>query len=206
MDDFYNRYPQLLTCRDSIESAVKNLIDVFESGGKLLICGNGGSAADSEHIAGELLKGFLLDRKLACAEKERLKANNPNISERLLASLQMGLPAIPLVSFTAFSTAFANDAEPTLTFAQAVYALCNEGDALLCISTSGNSENCVSAAQIAKACGALVISLTGRDDSKLYEISDVTVHAPEVETYKIQEYHLPIYHKICVDLEHHFFR
>lgn len=193
------RYPDLLPIKNSIIEALELLINSYKKGGKLLICGNGGSAADCEHIVGELMKGFILKRELKDDLKKKIA------DDELSNVLQYGLPAISLVSHTALSTAFSNDQLPEAVFAQQVLGYGMENDILLCISTSGNSKNCVLAAKVAKAKELKVISLTGMKDSKLSSLSDVTIKAPEVDTFKIQEYHLPIYHALCLALENEFF-
>ena len=198
-DVLVDRYPLIEPIKHSIISATDIIINSFKSNHKLLICGNGGSAADSEHIVGELMKGFCLPRKIS--KELELKINDKELSD----SLQYGLPAISLVSHTALSTAFANDQMPTAVFAQQVLGYGKEGDVLLCISTSGNSKNCVYAAEVAKALNIKVVSLTGEKDSKLKELSDITIQAPSKETYKIQEYHLPIYHAMCLAIENEFY-
>ena len=193
------RYPQLEQTFDDLVSAVEILIDCFKNGNKLLICGNGGSASDAEHIVGELMKGFILPRRI-----DNVLANKIN-DDTLSKSLQYGLPTISLISQTSLSTAFINDELPSAVFAQQVLGYGKVGDTLLCISTSGNSLNCVYAAKVAKAIGLNLISLTGINESKLSALSDVTIKAPETETFKIQELHLPIYHAICLALENEFY-
>lgn len=193
------RYPILSVSKEDIMNAFIILKECFSQHKKLLCCGNGGSAADAEHIVGELMKGFILPRQL----NENLK--NKIDDEELTNVLQCGLPAISLVSHTALMTAFANDQLPEASFAQQVLGYGQEGDILLCISTSGNSQNCVYAAKVAKALGLKVISLTGKKESKLSLLSDVTIHAPLTETYQIQELHLPIYHTLCLMLENEFY-
>ena len=197
--DLIKRYPILDSVFPSILDATEVLVDCFKNNNKLLCCGNGGSAADCEHIVGELMKGFILPRYISTELKEKID------DDVLSNSLQYGLPAISLVSQVGLSTAFINDQLPTAVFAQQVLGYGKEGDILLCISTSGNSLNCVYAAKVAKALGLKVISLTGKKDSKLSQLSDITIKAPAVETFKIQEYHLPIYHAICLALENEFY-
>lgn len=199
IDTLINRYPVLKDIEDSIIEAVNILIESYKNGGKLLICGNGGSASDSEHIVGELMKGFILKREISPELKSKIN------DDKLSNALQYGLPAIALVSHTSLSTAFSNDQLPEAVFAQQVLGYGKANDVLFVISTSGNSKNCVYAAQVAKALGLKTISLTGAKSSRLEELSDVTIKAPEVETFKIQEYHLPIYHAICLSLENEFF-
>ena len=199
IENLIERYPNLKKCQNSIIDATNLIIDSYKNGCKLLVCGNGGSAADSEHIVGELMKGFILPRKLS---NELVEAINDST---LTDALQYGLPAISLVSHTALSTAFSNDQLPTAVFAQQVLGYGKKDDILLCISTSGNSLNCVYAAKVAKAIGVKVVSLTGAKDSKLKALSDVTIQANEFETFKIQELHLPIYHSICLAIENEFY-
>ena len=199
------RYPTLAECKDDIENAVNLIETAYSDGKKLLLCGNGGSAADCEHISGELLKGFLKKRPLSEGMRKEMKNNNPNIDDSMLSRLQGGLPAIPLTSFSALSSAFCNDVDPSRVFAQEVLALGKSGDVLIAISTSGNSENVVNAANVAKSLGIRIISLTGKSGGKLREISDVAICVPESETFKVQELHLPVYHCICAMIEEKFF-
>ena len=199
IDELIERYPALSENKKAILESCEELIHAYKNGNKLLVCGNGGSAADSEHIVGELMKGFVLPR---CLSKD-LAAKIGD--QELVDALQYGLPAISLVSEVALSTAFSNDQLPSAVFAQQVLGYGKEGDILLAISTSGNSLNCVYAAKVAKAIGVKVISLTGKKDSKLKILSDITIQAPATETFKIQEYHLPIYHAICLAIENEFF-
>ena len=193
------RYVDVKLCEKEIIATTELLIEAFQNGNKLLVCGNGGSAADSEHIVGELMKGFILPRKL---KKDLVTKIN---DKELTDVLQYGLPAISLVSHTALSTAFSNDQLPAAVFAQQVLGYGKAGDVLLCISTSGNSLNCLYAAKVAKALGVKVVSLTGDKDSKLSAISDITIKAPAIKTFEIQEYHLPIYHAICLAVENEFY-
>ena len=195
MKELYERYPALKECKDDIDNALNLLIDTYKNGKKVLVCGNGGSAADSEHIVGELMKGFMLKREIS----------DERISEELRNNLQGALPAISLVSQSGVMTAFINDVEPDMMYAQLVYGYAKEGDLLICLSTSGNSKNCVNAAKVAKCTGVNVLSLTGEKESKLSEISDCTVKVPETETFKVQEYHLPVYHYLCAMTEKYFF-
>lgn len=199
IDELVQRYPNLQNSYESICYATDSLIKAFKLGNKLLCCGNGGSAADCEHIVGELMKGFILPRKLNSLLVEAID------DKELTDSLQYALPAISLVSHTALSTAFSNDQLPSAVFAQQVLGYGNKDDVLLCISTSGNSLNCVYAAKVAKALGMKVISMTGSNDSKLMSLSDITIKAPSKETFKIQEYHLPIYHAMCLAIENEFY-
>ena len=204
INELIKRYPCLEGCRNEIENAVDRLTVCYEKGGKLLLCGNGGSAADCEHISGELMKSFRRKRLLSAEQKRKMAENLPEIAE-IAEKLEGGLPAISLPSLTSFNTAFSNDADPRLVYAQALVALANEGDVLMAISTSGNSENIVCAAKTAKALGLTVIALTGKSGGRLKEISDVAICVPEEETYKIQELHQPVYHCICGEIEEKFF-
>ena len=203
-------HPALAVCRDSIESARDRLITTYRDGGKLLLCGNGGSAADCDHITGELLKGFLSHRPLSEEDcltlADVLPEGEADPDLYLLAGqLQGGLPAISLPSQTAALTAVCNDTDPALIFAQLVWALGQAGDTLLCLSTSGNSRNVVLAAKAAKAKGLKILALTGEANSALSALSDVTVQVPATDTYRVQEYHLPVYHYLCAAVEEEVF-
>lgn len=199
------RYPQLTVCKNSIAKAYKIIESCFSSSDKLLIAGNGGSAADAEHIVGELMKGFVKPRKISKEYADRLTAVNPELGKNLAENLQSALPAIALDSHLALLTAYQNDCEPLLCFAQQVNGYGREGDVLLVISTSGNSKNVLYAAVTAKAKGMKVIGLTGAKESKLSGMADVCIRVPETETYKVQEFHLPVYHALCLMLEESFF-
>ena len=201
INPLFTRFPELEPCRAAIFSTVDALEKCFRSGGKLLLCGNGGSCSDAQHIVGELMKGFLSTRPLSDAAKADMRANCPGIDERLLGLLQNGLPALALSDASALITAFANDVEPDYVYAQQVLALGRPGDMLLGISTSGNASNVFYAAQTAKALGLTVVGLTGKTGGKLASASDIAIIAPSNETYRIQEYHLPIYHAICAEIE-----
>ena len=204
IDELVNRYPSLKSCKVEIENATRVFIEVYKKGGKLLICGNGGSASDAQHIVGELMKAFCKKRKISAEIEQNLK-KNPLFDDELILNLEGSLPAISLNSETSLMTATMNDRVSELVYAQQVLGYAKENDALLCISTSGNSKNIVNAASVAKAMNIKVVSLTGQKDSKLSSISDITIKAPEVETFKIQELHLPIYHAICLEIEEYFF-
>ncbi len=203
--ELLRRYPNLNSCSNAILNAKKELIKCYQSGGKLLLCGNGGSCSDCEHIAGELMKGFLKARPLTEQEKLEMKTNYPSVDDEILNQLQKGFPAIPLPSFTAINSAFCNDVNAELVYAQTLMALAKEQDVLFAISTSGNSKNVVNAAKVARALGIIVISLTGGDGGKISELSDICICVPEIETYKIQELHLPVYHFLCAEIEEYFF-
>lgn len=201
----YKRYPALIECKEEIEKALRLMIETYKNGGKILICGNGGSCADSGHIVGELMKGFLSIRPL-CEEKKNLIKNAiPEEYELFTSKLQERLPAIALDSQNALITAFANDVDTDLIYAQSVLGYGKKGDLFVGLSTSGNYKNVVFGAKMAKALGLKTVALTGKNESKLSEICDVTIKAPETETYKVQEYHLPIYHYLCAQIEKHFF-
>ena len=206
MDTFTERYPMLKSCKAEIECAEKLLTDCFVSGGKLLICGNGGSAADSGHIVGELMKGFLLKRELSEETKEKIRRRFPEDAGFLCDNLQGALPAISLCAHAELMTAFENDVRPDMVYAQQVLGYGKEGDVLLAITTSGNSKNILYAMTAAKAKGLRTIGLTGRDGGMLAKAADVAIIVPEEETYKIQELHLPVYHALCLMLEERFFR
>ena len=205
VDILIERYPELENQRDNIISAYHILEESYSNGGKLLIAGNGGSAADAEHIVGELMKGFENPRKLDKEEVEKLKSVNNELGEVLGEHLQVGLPAIALDGHFALSSAYMNDCEPLLCFAQQVNGYGRAGEVFLGISTSGNSKNIIYAATVAKAKGMKVIGLTGAKDSKLSEMADVTIRSSQTRTYMIQEHHLPIYHCLCLMLENRFF-
>ena len=205
LNELVMRYPVLGIVRDDVNKAYSLLEACYENGGKLLIAGNGGSEADAEHIVGELMKGFVKRRPLSKELKRALIDTDPIRGSELSEKLQQGLPAIALTNHAALSSAFANDVDGMLSYAQQVNGYGKEGDVFLGISTSGNSENVMYAAVTAKAKGMKVIGLTGRDGGKLAKLADVAIVVPEQETYKIQELHLPIYHALCLMLEDHFY-
>ena len=205
LNELLKIYPCLESTREDIIKAENALITCFKNGNKLLICGNGGSCADCEHIVGELMKGFLSKRPLSEKQKAEMKANCPEIEDKYLLLLQRAVPAIALPSFTALNTAFCNDVEPELVFAQSLMGLGKKDDVLLCISTSGNSKNVVAAALTAKALGIKTIGLTGKTGGKLKSICDICVCVPETETFKVQELHLPVYHYLCARVEEELF-
>ena len=205
LDELMRRYPALESVKDSIQAAYKILETCYEDGGKLLIAGNGGSAADSEHIVGELMKGFVKRRPLTEEMKRALMAADPKRGAWLAERLQGGLPAIALSGHAALSSAFANDVDGTLSYAQQVNGYGEPKDVFLGISTSGNAENVMYAAVTAKARGMKVLGLTGKDGGKLAKIADAAIIVPERETYTIQELHLPIYHALCLMLEDRFY-
>ncbi len=195
MEQLIERYPSLAQCRESIEAARELMIDTYRSGGKVLVCGNGGSAADSEHIVGELMKGFL----------SRRQVSDGRIPENLRKNLQGALPAISLPSQCAILSAFINDVEPDMMYAQLVYGYAHGGDLVIGLSTSGNSRNIVNAAEVANCVGARTLALTGTKESMLSAMASVAIRVPETETYKVQELHLPVYHYLCAETERAMF-
>lgn len=205
VDVLIGRYPELAEQRENIIDAYKILENSYVNGGKLLVAGNGGSAADAEHIVGELMKGFENPRKLSQNYKDKLISVDAEMGGMLGENLQGGLPAIALDGHLALSTAYMNDCEPLLCFAQQVNGFGDKNDVFLGISTSGNSKNILYAATVAKAKGMKVIGLTGAKDSKLSAMADITIRSSQMRTYMIQEHHLPIYHCLCLMLEDRFF-
>ena len=205
VDLLVERYPKLYCVRQNIIDAYLIMEKCYESNGKLLIAGNGGSAADSEHIAGELMKRFRLQRPISGELAEKLKKIDPVRGEFLSKNLECSLMAIPLVAHEALTTAYINDVDGLGVFAQQLFGFGREGDVLLGISTSGNSKNIIDATVVARALGIKVIGLTGKDGGELAQVSDVAVKVPESETYMIQELHLPVYHCWCIMLEDYFF-
>ena len=187
VENMTKRYPELSVCEREVALSVEAFVDCYNAGGKILICGNGGSAADAEHISGELLKGFMQKRP---ATKEEMAM----------------LAAVPLTSLSAALSAFANDVDPELVFAQLVFALGRENDLVVGLSTSGNSKNVVKALEVARSLGIKTLAMTGESGGKLAEIADITVKVPATETYKIQEYHLPVYHAVCAEAERVIFK
>lgn len=200
LSQLIERYPLLASCESEIKKATDLIIKTFESGNRLYICGNGGSAADADHIVGELMKGFLKKRPLTDTQIDAFE------DKQLAKGLMQGLPAISLHSQSAFLTAFLNDEDPSLLYAQAMYALGQKNDTLLAISTSGNSGNVVNAVAAARALGCNVVSLVGSKECKLDGLSNIIIHANHTDTYRIQELHLPIYHYICATVEDYFFK
>lgn len=191
LKELLDRYPCLKECEEQIKAAMELIRDTYKKGGKVLVCGNGGSCSDSEHIVGELMKGF----------KSMRKVTDERIPEELRCGLQGALPAISLPSQTGVLSAFINDVDPDMMYAQLVYGYATEKDLLIGLSTSGNSKNVVNAAKVAKAVGAKAMAMTGKKESKLSEICDACIRVPETETYKIQELHLPVYHYLCAQIE-----
>ncbi len=205
IDFLIQRYPSLNMVKDDIIGAYLILEECYEKGGKLLIAGNGGSAADSEHIAGELMKRFKIQRPVTEEFAKRLIEIDPNLGPDLAKNLEQSLMAIPLVAHEALSTAYINDVDGLGVFAQQLMGFGVKGDVFLGISTSGNSRNILNATVVARASGIKVIGLTGANGGELAKVADVSIKVPEVETYMIQELHLPVYHCICLMLEDRFF-
>ena len=198
------KYPALSRCKANILEAFHLLKETYKNGGKVLVCGNGGSAADSEHIVGELMKSFMIKRKLPGAMRDKLAAVSPDgyfIGE----NLEGALPAISLVSQSSLISAFSNDVSSDMVFAQQVYGYAKPGDCLIGLSTSGNAKNVIYAAYTAKAMNMKTIAITGQSGGDLKEICDVTINVPSQSTPEIQEYHLPIYHTLCMMIEREFF-
>ena len=202
-NELFVRYPQLEVCKNDVEKAFNLLYATYGKKGKVLCCGNGGSASDSEHIVGELLKSFKMKRNVD--ESFALNLALYEGGKELVNKLEGALPAISLVSQTSIISAYANDRAWETTFAQQVYGLGEKGDCLISLSTSGNSKNCVYATMVAKAKFMNTIAFTGAKDSTLKELCDVTITVPETETFKVQELHLPVYHCLCAMLESEFF-
>lgn len=205
LNDLIDRYPILIQCKENIWNAYELIGISYEQNGKLLIAGNGGSAADSEHIVGELMKGFVKHRYLDDDMKSKLMAVDEEIGVSLCKSLQGALPAIALTGHMALSTAFLNDVDGTLGFAQQVFGYGTNNDVFMGITTSGNSKNILNAMVVARAKDMKTIALTGNTGGKVRLMADVSIVVPETETYKIQELHLPIYHALCLMLEDRFF-
>lgn len=205
LEDLILRYPVLTQNKAGIADAVETIVAAVNAGGKLLTAGNGGSAMDAEHIVGELMKSFVKKRSLADSFQKQLVKVDEVYGEELASSLQGVVPAISLVSHPALSTAFSNDVNPLLGFAQQLYGFGSDKDVFLALSTSGNSKNILYAAVVAKAKGMKVIAMTGKTGGKLAGYADVLIDVPDTEPYKVQELHLPIYHALCLMLEENYF-
>jgi D-sedoheptulose 7-phosphate isomerase len=205
LDVLIQRYPLLEPVKKELEDMYRLMEETYENKGKMLVAGNGGSAADAEHIVGELMKSFKNPRKVNEEMMYTLAKIDSEKGKWIGENLQGALPAIAVVDHVALSTAYLNDVNPLMGMAQQVYGYGNSGDIFLGISTSGNSDNILYAATVAKAKGLKVAALSGGTGGKLKEIADVSVIVPETETYKIQEFHLPIYHALCLMLEERFF-
>ena len=202
--ELLERYPVLKSCSDRIKEAYEALSDCYSSGGKVLVAGNGGSAADSEHITGELMKSFRYRHDISDEQKRALSERFGEDGEYLAGTLESGLPAIPLPSFQSLGTAFSNDRSGPATFAQLTNVLGKENDVFIGISTSGNSKNVCYALMVAAIKGMKTITLTGESGGKCRNLSDICINVPEKETFKIQELHLPVYHALCSMIESRF--
>lgn len=200
------RYPVLASVKNEIRTAYQVLERAYTNHKKLLVGGNGGSCADAEHIVGELMKGFVKKREIPKTMQERLLGLDQELGKQLANGLQSSLRAIAITGHAGLSTAFANDVDPEMTYAQQVNGYGDEGDVLLAISTSGNSKNLIYAALTARAKDMPVVLLSGKDGGKLRAIADVSIVVPNQKTYQIQELHLPIYHALCLQLEDKFFK
>jgi phosphoheptose isomerase len=205
LEKLVSKYPELSECVSDIESAFNILANAYRNDGKLLLCGNGGSASDCEHIVGELMKGFLLKRPVDEEFTQNLQQHFPEDSDYLSAHLQGALPAISLVSHTALMTAFANDVAADMVFAQQVFGYGKAGDVVIGLSTSGNSKNVLNALKVARAKGLKTIGFTGKSGGEMRSVCDVVIRVPWEETLDIQERHLPVYHALCIMLEEEFF-
>ena len=205
IQELLERYPVLKREETALREVYEIIKNCYEAGGKLLIAGNGGSCADSEHIVGELMKGFVKKRPVSEKVVEALKKTDPKAGAALAERLQQGLPAIALTGHPGLTTAFLNDVDGSMVYAQQVLGYGKPGDVFLGISTSGNSENVKLAAITAKALGLRTVGLLGRDGGSIRALCDAAIVVPEQETYKIQELHLPVYHALCLMLEEHFF-
>ncbi|MBC8587417.1 D-sedoheptulose-7-phosphate isomerase [Paratissierella segnis] len=206
IQDFIDDYPIMDYLEEKLELIIEEMTGKIKQGGQILVCGNGGSSSDSEHIVGEFLKEFYIRRPLNKDFKEKYLEYFPeDDSKDILKNLQEGIPAISLVSQTGFLSAYGNDVSFDMAYAQQVYVYGKEHDIFIGLSTSGNSTNVYNAAKVAKVKGLFVISLTGETGGKLNEVSDVLLNAPSQETFKVQEYHLPLYHLICRAVEYEMF-
>ena len=195
------RYPVLEAVVPELETGARLLAETLAGGGKVLVCGNGGSAADAGHIVGELMKGFVNPRPLPEELRQKLRETDPLLGDRIARGLQQGLPAVDLGAHEALLSAFANDQDPVLVYAQQTAGFGRKGDLLWCLSTSGNAANVVHAAVTARALGLRVLSMTGKSGGELLSRSDLCLRVPETETYRVQELHLPVYHFLCLTVE-----
>jgi phosphoheptose isomerase len=205
IDELVSRYPQLLAVKDEIQNAADALIKCYQGGGKVLLCGNGGSCSDSDHIVGELMKGFENKRRIGEPLKKQLSEIAGERGDYLAGKLQQGLPAISLTAHTALITAVANDTDADLIFAQQVVGYGNAGDIIIGISSSGNSQNVIDALITAKAKEMIVIGLTGETGGKMKPFCDILINVPGRRTAFVQELHLPVYHVLCLMVENYFF-
>ena len=205
LDTLIERYPLLRPNEAAIREAYVTLQKTYKNGGKVLICGNGGSAADSQHITGELMKGFLCERRIPDAFCMKLKDAYGEAGEQIGRALQCALPAISLTAHESLMTAYSNDCDHTAVFAQQVYGYGKAGDALIVLSTSGESANILNAVMVAEIMGIKTVALTGNTGGRLTPLCDVSINIAVDETYQVQEYHLPVYHALCAMLEVEFF-
>jgi D-sedoheptulose 7-phosphate isomerase len=205
VDRLIARFPVLEPNRASLEAAIETLERAFRIGGTVLVCGNGGSASDSEHLVADLMKGFMSQRPLSGDEASRLTSLDGSRGTELAANLQGALPAISLGSESALTTAIANDVRFDMVFAQRVHGLGRPGDVLIAISTTGNSSSVVNAAIVARSRDMTVIALTGRDGGEVAALADVAIRVPADQVFEVQELHLPVYHAIALALEETFF-
>lgn len=205
MSEVFERYKCLEVCRESMEVAVQMMCKTYKSGGKILVCGNGGSCADSEHIVGELMKSFVLPRKMPYSDIAKFENALGDEAEKFSNYLQRGVPTFSLCSQSGVMTAYNNDVNADMVYAQLLYASARENDLLIGISTSGNSENVVNAVKVAKAIGIKSLCLTGEKECEIDKYADCVIKVPETETYKIQELHLPVYHYLCLETENKLF-
>ena len=201
IDLLFTHYPSLRSCRESILNAYQLLSDCYHAKGLIMVCGNGGSAADAEHIVGELMKGFKWKRPINQEQRQSIQSAFPDDSGFFTENLQQAIPAISLVSQTSFSTAFCNDVTAEMIFAQLVMGYGKPGDVLVGLSTTGNSNNVVNACKVAKAFGIHTLGLTGEKESRLSALCDITIRVPAHEVYRVQELHQPVYHTLCAMLE-----
>lgn len=197
--EFAHLESPLIQCTEMLERCVR-------SGGKILTCGNGGSAADAEHIVGELMKGFLLPRELQPQKRIALEEMHSDIGVELAMHLQQAIPAISLVAGVSLTTAFANDVSAEYVFAQQVFGLAKEGDVLWGITTSGNSRNIIHAFRVARALKVKTLGFTGGCGGGVAALCDIEIRAPHTSTPIIQEMHLPLYHTVCAELEAQLFK
>ena len=205
LDALLTNYPQLSNCTGDILAAFELMKKTCRNGGVIMTCGNGGSAADAEHIVGELMKGFKLKRPVTGEQREALATAFPGDGCYLADNLQRGIPAISLVSQSSLLSAYINDMTPDMAFAQQVFGYGAAGDVLIAISTSGNAKNVVNACKVAGAFGISTIAMTGESGGEMLGLCDVTIRVPASETFRVQEYHLPVYHTLCAMLENELF-
>ena len=205
MSELFTRYPALNVCESSVRKAADILLATYRCGGKILVCGNGGSCADSDHIVGELMKGFLSRRPMTETDRRAFEKKLGEGAAHLTECLQRAIPAISLPAQSTVISAFANDVDADLVYAQLVYGYAKPGDALIGISTSGNSKNVVEAVRVANVLGVSTIGLTGKTESALSGLCECTIRVPETDTFKVQELHLPVYHYLCAWLEQQIF-